>query len=268
MLGLFQKEHLPSLAIGAAAAAGIFSLGYFVGRCQIKNTKSNSETLAVAKSFDAGSDPVLKYCLDHSTPLHQVQLKLMEQTLRRKDFAMLGAPEVISLNAALIRALGAKKVIDVGVFTGASSLAAALALPQEGVVLACDVSEEFTAEAKVKWIEAGVEAKIDLRIAPAAETLQNQLDEGMAGQFDFAFIDADKTGYDTYYELCLQLLRPGGIIAFDNTLRRGRVLLPDDQCDKLALAIKKLNDKLAKDSARSFVVQLNVGDGYTLAVKK
>ena len=102
------------------------------------------------------------------------------------------------------------QVIDVGVFTGASSLAAALALPKDGKVIACDVSDEYTREAKKRWAEAKVEDKVDLRIAPAQKTLQELIDNGEAGTFDFAFIDADKQGYDAYYELCLQLLRPGG----------------------------------------------------------
>jgi len=214
-----------------------------------------------------GLETLSKLIIQHSTPLSQVQETLMSETLKHPKSMMLGAPEVITLNAALIQALGGKKVIDVGVFTGASSLAAALALPKGGKVIACDVSEEYTREAKKRWAEANVEDIVDLRIAPAQETLQGLIDNGEAGTFDFAFIDADKLGYDSYYELCLQLLRPGGIIAFDNTLWSGRVLLPLDQVDESTKALKMLNDKLAKDTKRSFVVQINVGDGYTIAVK-
>ena len=108
---------------------------------------------------------------------------------------------------------------------------------------------------------------MDLNIAPATETLQKLLDDGQEGTFDFAFIDADKAGYDDYYELCLKLLRSGGIIAFDNTLWSSKVLKPAEACDDTTLVLKRLNDKLAKDHDRSFVVQLNVGDGYTIAVK-
>ena len=112
-----------------------------------------------------------------------------------------------------------------------------------------------------------MEHKIDLRIAPAQETLQLLIEAGEAGTFDFAFIDADKEGYDEYYELCLQLIRPGGIIAFDNTLRGGRVLLDDDKLNPNQLSTKNLNRKLAADLNRSFVVQLNIADGYTICVK-
>ena len=192
----------------------------------------------------------------------------MEETLKNnKRWRMLGAPEVLSLNVALMHSLQAKKVIDVGVFTGASSLAAALALPPDGKIIACDINEEFTRQAQQYWKEAGVRDKVDLRIAPAGETLQALIDEGQGGTFDFAFIDADKVGYDLYYEKCLVLMKPGGIIAFDNTLWSGAVLKPYDSCDDDTKALKNLNDKLANDSKRAYVVQLNVGDGYTLAVK-
>ena len=143
-----------------------------------------------------------------------------------------------------------------------------MALPEDGIVVACDVSEEYTNEGKKFWKQAGMDSKIDLRIAPASQTLQSLLDSGEAGTYDFAFIDADKKGYDTYYELCLQLLRPGGIIAFDNTLRGGKVLLPENEVNDVILSTKKLNEKLAKDSARAFVVLVNIGDGYTIAVKR
>ena len=121
--------------------------------------------------------------------------------------------------------------------------------------------------AKSYWKQAGIDHKVDLTIAPASQTLQKLLDAGQEGTFDFAFIDADKAGYSDYYELCLKLLRPGGVIAFDNTLWSSRVLKPKEECDDSTLAMKHLNDKLARDQDRSFVVQLNVGDGYTIAVK-
>ena len=111
-----------------------------------------------------------------------------------------------------------QKVIDVGVFTGASSLAAALAVPKDGKVIACDINEEYTRDAQKRWAEAGVENVVDLRIAPAQETLQGLIDNGEAGTYDFAFIDADKEGYDAYYELCLQLLRTGGGLSFCSSI--------------------------------------------------
>lgn len=222
-------------------------------------------TAVVSKSYH-GSNPVKEYCLNHSTPLHPVQKKLQEDTVKLRAGGMLGAPEVLSLNSLLIRSLGAKKVLDIGVFTGASALAAALALPEDGRVLACDVNKEWTDRAQEYWQLAGVSYKIELKLAPASETLQAVLDEGnSAGTYDFAFIDADKPGYHAYFELCLQLLRKGGIIAFDNTLWSGLVLDENDHSSD-TMALKALNDKLAADD-RVCVVQMNIGDGLTLATK-
>merc|ERR1712126_592799 len=218
----------------------------------------------VAKSYYA-EDPVKNYCIKHSTPLHPVQLQLVEETLKHAKSMMMGAPEVISLNSLLIHSLNAKKVIDVGVFTGASSLAAALALPDDGQVIACDINEDFTNIAKKFWKEANVENKIKLEIAPATDTLQKLLDAGEENTFDFAFIDADKGGYGSYFELCLKLMRKGGIIAFDNTLRNGNVVGDEVQSPDV-VAMRKLNPKLSKDS-RVNVVLMNIGDGYTLATK-
>jgi len=218
----------------------------------------------VEKSY-YGSDPIKQYCLQHSTPMHPVQMKLLEETLKHSRFRMMGAPEVVNLNALLIKSLAARKVIDVGVFTGASSLAAALALPDDGIVIGCDVSEDFTNLAKKYWTEAGVDKKIKLEIAPAADTLNKLVDNGEENTFDFAFIDADKGGYDTYFELCLKLMRKGGIIAFDNTLRDGKVLNENDTGVDL-VAIRKLNEKLGKDT-RVNTSLLNIGDGYTLVTK-
>merc|ERR1711884_368294 len=178
-------------------------------------------TMSVNKSYDT-NDPVKNYCLAHSSPLHPVQVKLNQETMKHSRYRMLGAPEVISMNALLIKSLGGKKVLDIGVYTGASSLGAALALPDDGIVHALDVSEEFTSIGKPFWKEAGVEHKIKLTIAPAAESLTKLVEAGEENTFDFAIIDADKTGYDTYYELCLKLMRKGGIVAFDNTLQGGK----------------------------------------------
>ena len=253
-----------SLIYGATLAAGFLAIGYCWGKGQ---RGQSGVKRAVAKSFE-NTDEVKSYCVQHSSPMTSVQKKLIERTLNHPRVIMMGAPEIVALNSLLIRALNAKKVIDVGVFTGASSLAAALSLPPEGKVYACDINEEFTREAEKYWREAGVEDKVELHIAPAQDTLQKLLDEGHAGTFDFAFIDADKTGYDLYYELCLKLLRPGGIVAFDNTLWNGKVLAPAELIrDESTLALKRLNEKLAADTSRAFVVQVNVGDGYSIALK-
>jgi len=208
---------------------------------------------------------VEEYCIQHSTPLHPVQRKLIEETLKHPKGRMMGAPEIVNMNGLLIRSLQGKKVIDIGVFTGASSLAAALALPEDGLVVACDVNEEFTNIAKSFWKEAGVMDKIKLNIAPAAQTLKELVRAGEENTFDFAFIDADKSGYGEYYELCLALMRKGGVLAFDNTLWGGRVVGTEDQSPD-TVALRELNDKIANDK-RVVAVQMNIGDGYTLATK-
>jgi caffeoyl-CoA O-methyltransferase len=143
---------------------------------------------------------------------------------------------------------------------------AALSLPADGCVVACDVNEEFTQTARRYWREAGVEGKVDLRLGPAADTLRSLLREGQAGTFDFAFIDADKTGYDTYYEYALELVRPRGLIVLDNTLRSCKVL-DEGETDAEVVALKKLNKKLAQDD-RVLVSLLPLTDGTTLAWKK
>jgi predicted O-methyltransferase YrrM len=165
----------------------------------------------------------------------------------------------------LIRLLGAKLTLEVGVFTGYSSTVVALALPQDGRIIACDVSEEYTSVARRYWREAGVEHKVRLRLAPAVETMDALLAEGKAGAFDFAFIDADKENYDRYYECALKLLRPGGLIAVDNVLWHGRVLDESDQ-DADTRAIRALNEKLHRDE-RVLLSLLPIGDGLTLACK-
>lgn len=174
-------------------------------------------------------------------------------------------PDQGQFMALLARAIGARKTIEVGVFTGYSALAVALALPPEGRVVACDISEEWTAVARRYWKEAGVAHKIALRLAPAAQTLQALIDAGESGSFDFAFIDADKPGYDTYYELCLKLLRRGGLALIDNTLWSGKVANASEQ-DVDTRAIRALNEKVGKDS-RVEQVLLTVGDGLTVVMR-
>jgi caffeoyl-CoA O-methyltransferase len=167
--------------------------------------------------------------------------------------------------ALLVRLLGARRTIEVGVFTGYSALTVALALPEDGSVLACDISDDTTRIGQPYWQQAGVAHKIDLRLAPALQTLDAQLVAGGAGQFDFAFIDADKTSYDGYFERCLLLLRPGGLMAIDNTLWSGRVARPAQDADTAALQL--LNRKL-RDDARIDLSMLAIGDGLTLARKR
>merc|ERR1719285_1625683 len=165
-----------------------------------------------------------QYCREHSTPLHPVLEKLMLESSSLPQGRMVADEEVLATNAMIIRCLGAKKVLDIGVFTGASSLSAALSLPDDGKVVACDTSSEWTDRAMDYWEKAGVTQKVDLHIAPAANTLESLIKNGQQNTFDFAFIDADKQNYDTYYELCLQLIKKGGVIALDNTCWKGKVL--------------------------------------------
>jgi len=162
--------------------------------------------------------------------------------------------------------MGARRCIEVGVFTGYSSLAVALALPTDGHILACDVSEEFTAVARRYWKEAGVESKIELRLAPALETLDARLKAGEAGSYDLAFVDADKSNYSGYYERILKLLRPGGLILVDNVLWSGAVIDKKDASEDTT-AIRAFNTALQKD-ARVDLSMLPVGDGLTLARKR
>ncbi|MEM8926542.1 MAG: class I SAM-dependent methyltransferase [Actinomycetota bacterium] len=163
----------------------------------------------------------------------------------------------------LVGTLGARQTIEVGVFTGYSALWTALALPDDGLLVACDVSERWTSVGAPFWAEAGVDHKIDLRIAPATETLDALLADGQADSFDLAFIDADKSGYDDYYERCLQLVRPGGVVAVDNVLWDGAVADPE-QNDADTAAIKALNAKIGDDD-RVDVCLIPTGDGLTLA---
>jgi caffeoyl-CoA O-methyltransferase len=196
----------------------------------------------------------------------EVLARLRAATASLPQAQMQIGPDQGQLMALLARLIGAKRCIEVGVFTGYSSLAVALALPEDGRIIACDVSEEWTAVARRFWREAGVEHKIELKLQPATRTLEQLLAAGEAGRYDFAFIDADKPAYDTYYELLLQLLRPGGLIALDNTLWSGHVANPDNR-DPNTLALRALNDKLHRDE-RIDVSLLTVGDGLTLARKR
>ncbi|XP_064087889.1 probable caffeoyl-CoA O-methyltransferase 2 isoform X1 [Macrobrachium nipponense] len=220
---------------------------------------------SLMKSY-RNKDPLVAYTMQHSLRQTDVQKRLDEVTLKHRRAGMLGAPEVLQLNANLMQAIGAKKVLDVGVFTGASSLSAALALPADGEVHSLDLCEEYVNIGKPFWEEAGVTNKIHLHIAPAGDTLQKFIQEGRLGTFDFAFIDADKVGYDNYYECCLKLIRPGGIIAFDNTLWDGNVINSEDQSED-TVALRKLNEKL-RDDQRINISFLKIGDGLTLCFKK
>ena len=210
-------------------------------------------------------DVLYRYLLDHSLREHPAQTALREATKGHPWAGMQISPEQGQLMALLVGLIGARRALEIGVFTGYSALAVALALPDDGRLLACDISDEYTRVGRPFWQQAGVARKIDLRLAPALETLDAQLAEGAAGGFDFAFIDADKGGYDAYYERCLLLLRPGGLIAIDNTLWSGAVARPAQDADTAAL--QRLNAKLHLDQ-RIDLSLLPIGDGLTLARKR
>jgi predicted O-methyltransferase YrrM len=210
-------------------------------------------------------DRLYDYLIDHSLREAEVLQRLREETLRMPMARMQIAPEQGQFMQLLVRALGVRRALEVGVFTGYSSLAVALALPADGRLVACDISEEWTAIARRYWQQAGVAERIDLRIAPARETLDGLIGDGEAASFDFAFIDADKGGYVDYYERALTLLRPGGLVAIDNTLWYGRVA-DRRRRDSETEAIRAFNAHLYRDE-RVTLSMLPIGDGLTLALK-
>ena len=211
-------------------------------------------------------DTLFRYVIEHSVREHPVMAELREETARIEHGGMQIGPDQASLMQLLVRLVGARRCIEVGVFTGYSSLAVALALPAGGTIVACDVTEEWTAIARRHWEKAGVADRIDLRLAPAGDTLAALLAAGEAGTYDFAFIDADKTGYRDYYGKCLQLLRPGGLIAVDNTLWSGDVADPAKQ-GRDTRALREFNEALRRDE-RVDIAMLTVGDGVSLARKR
>lgn len=212
------------------------------------------------------TDTVYDYLLAHSLREDDVALALRERTAGHEWARMQIAPEQGQFMALLAELIDARQGVEIGTFTGYSALCLARALGEGGRLVCCDVSEEWTAIGVPFWELAGVRDRIDLRIAPALDTLDALLTEGGAGQYDLAFIDADKTNYIGYYERCLQLVRPGGLILFDNTLWGGSVADPADQ-DADTVAIRKLNDLLHQD-ARISLSLVPIGDGLTLARKR
>ena len=211
-------------------------------------------------------EPAILDFVQSVTRESDVARRLRDKTAPMPEAGMQITPDVAAFLTILVKSSGARRAIEVGTFTGYSALAIASALPQDGLLIACDVSDEFTRVGKPFWVEAGVSGRVDLRIAPAAETLRALLANGEAGKFDFAFIDADKKGYDTYYELILQLLRPGGVIALDNMIWSGKVADPAVQDDDTK-ALRALNRKI-KDDARVDMVLVTIRDGVMVARKR
>lgn len=195
-----------------------------------------------------------------------LQRRLREETMRLPRGRMQAGPETAQILAFLVRVLGARNCLEVGTFTGFSALAVAQALPPDGRLIACDVSDEWTSIGRRYWQEAGVADRIDLRLGPGSATLHKLIAEGRSGQFDFAFIDADKTGYDGYYENCLTLLRPGGVIALDNMLWGGSVADPTVN-DADTAALRALNARIHADE-RVDMCLLPISDGVNLVRKR
>jgi predicted O-methyltransferase YrrM len=208
-------------------------------------------------------DRTYEYLLAHSLREDPRLARLRAETASHPRVNMQIAPEQGQFMQMLVRLTGARRAIEVGVFTGYSSLAVMLAMPGDARLLALDVSEEYTAVARRHWQAAGVANRIELVIAPALETLDARLAGGEAGRYDFAFIDADKTGYLAYYERLLKLLQPGGLIVVDNTLWHGEVANPDNR-EADTEALREFNDVLHRDT-RIDLALLPVGDGLTLA---
>jgi predicted O-methyltransferase YrrM len=220
----------------------------------------------VSRRTEALNDELYEYLLSVSLREPEVLRRLREETAPMERATMQIGPEQGQFMALLVELIGAGKTLEIGTFTGYSALVVALALPPDGRVVACDVSEEWTSIGRRYWAEAGVAHKIDLRLGPAVDSLDSLLDEGHAGSFDFAFIDADKASYDAYYEKCLRLVRKGGLIATDNVLWHGVVIDPT-ATDADTEAIRSFNAKI-RDDERVSLSLVPIGDGLTLARKR
>ena len=211
-------------------------------------------------------EAVENYVAAVATRETELQRRLRNETSTMPHAGMQIGADQGALLALLVRAVGATRALEIGTYTGYSALAVAMALPTDGKLVCCDINEEWTNVARRYWREAGVADRIELRLAPASDTLQQLLRDPGAGTFDFAFVDADKEGYDGYYESGLELLRTGGLMAFDNTLWSGRVADRSNN-DRDTVALRKLNEK-ARDDARVDSCLLTVGDGVLLVRKR
>lgn len=206
------------------------------------------------------------YLLTVSVREPRVLAQLREETSRMSSAGMQISPEQGQLLRLLVELVGARRCLEVGVFTGYSSTCVALALPEGGKLIACDVNAEFTDVARRYWRLAGVDERIELRLAPAIATLDALLADGQAGTMDFAFIDADKENYLGYYERCLELLRAGGLLAIDNVLWGGSVS-DSSNTSPSTQAIRALNERLGTDE-RVSISLVPIGDGLFLARKR
>ncbi|MDC7689505.1 class I SAM-dependent methyltransferase [Vogesella indigofera] len=215
----------------------------------------------------AFDDQLAAYLLQIGVTEHPVQTALREFTATHRMAKMQISPEQGQFLAWLVKLLGVRRYLEIGVFTGYSALTVALAMGEQGRTVACDMSVEFTTIARDYWRQAGVEDSIALYVQPAVQTLQMLLDDGQAGSFDLAFIDADKTSYPQYYEACLQLVRPGGVIAVDNIFLNGRVVSPKPGDPPAVRAMQAFNASLKHDP-RVVMSVLPIGDGMTLLTRR
>lgn len=211
-------------------------------------------------------EAIHNYIVEHLPPEAEVLQALHEVTAGLDGAGMQISHEQAQFMSVVLRSMGARRTIEIGVYTGYSTLITAQALPPDGKVVACDISEGWTSVARPFWEQAGVAERIELRLGQASDTLASLLQEGGAGTYDFVFIDADKTGYDSYYEQSLELLRSGGLIMLDNCLWRGDVL-DANTSDEDTQALRALNKKIAADS-RVTSSLIPVGDGIQLVSKK
>lgn len=219
----------------------------------------------MSRSTLALTDELYDYILDVSLREHPLLKALRKETAQHPEAEMQISPDQGQFMATLLRLIQARSVLEIGTFTGYSTLAMMMALPPDGHIVACDISEDYTKTARRYWTEAGVSDRISLRIAPASETLDDLLANGRANTFDAAFIDADKESYDMYYEMSLALIRPGGLIMIDNVLRGGDSANPATESASTQ-SIQALNKKLHQDS-RVHLSLVPIGDGVTLLQK-
>ena len=206
------------------------------------------------------------YLVEHGVREPEILKRLREETSLLPQHNMQIAPEQGALMAMLVGLIGARRCIELGTFTGYSSLAVALALPADGQIVCCDLSEEWTSVARRYWSEAGVADRVELRLGPALETLDELIAGGASGTFDFAFIDASKAEYPDYHERILRLLRQGGLAVYDNVLWEGGVI-DDSMTDADTVGVRRLNDRLVADE-RVSISMIPVADGLTLVQKR
>eukprot|EP00794_Sanderia_malayensis_P011983 gene11983-13221_t len=255
----FVTKNLSAILAGAGLVAVSTGIGYAIA-------KQSGPRGFHFKSYVHGVNPLTDYITENSLREPEFLRKLREETQRKSKMAvMLADPLEAQFFRLLLKAIGAKRCIEVGVFTGYNACSAALALPEDGEVIACDISEDYMNIGKPYWSEECAK-KIKVKIAPALDTLDELVREGQEGTFDFAFIDADKLSYDKYYERAIVLVRKGGIIAVDNTLWSGKVTEDEKLHDEDTRALHMLNKKLKQDE-RIELSFLNLGDGTTICRK-